>query len=47
MKHYTAHEINGYYAHDVNVTVSARLARMPYAQAGIRIDNARHTITPD
>lgn len=45
MKHYIAHELNGYFARDVEVAVTARLANMPSAQAGVRIDNARHTIT--
>ena len=38
MVQYTAHECIGYFARDTRVTVTRKLARMPYAQAGILED---------
>lgn len=35
-KTYIAHEVNGYYAEDVKMTVDRRLRYAPYAQAGWR-----------
>ena len=35
MKKFVAHEINGYWAQDVDVWVDRRLTAMPYAQAGV------------
>ena len=37
MYNYTAHEIWGYFAKDTRVSVTKRLDRQPYAQAGIII----------
>lgn len=43
MKQYVAHCQSGYYGYDREVTVSRRLGRMPYAQAGI-IDRPNGTM---
>lgn len=35
MKKFVAHEINGYWARDIDVWVDRKLSTMPYAQAGV------------